>query len=58
MNVLNRMILEDYKKNRDSFLKLEQVVDEMLQNIVKLSGIKEIMGITRTSLRRIILTLT
>lgn len=45
MNVLNRMILEDYKKNRDSFLKLEQVVDEMLQNIVKLSGIKEIMGI-------------
>ena len=35
MNVLNRMILEDYKKNRDSFLKLEQVVDEMLQNIVK-----------------------
>ncbi|MBO5486436.1 MAG: hypothetical protein J5988_05840, partial [Eubacterium sp.] len=45
MTLKDRIILEDFRKNRENFLELEKVVDKILHNIVKLSGIKEILGI-------------
>lgn len=33
MNLINRIILEDYRKNRDDFLALESVVDKILHKI-------------------------
>lgn len=45
MNLKHQIILEEYRKNRNAFLELEKVVDQILRNIVKESGIKEILGI-------------
>lgn len=39
MNVKDKMIIEDYRKSRDSFIKLDNIVYEMLCAIVKETGI-------------------
>lgn len=39
MNLINRIILEDYRKQRDSFVKLGDVVHSILDDIMKESGI-------------------
>ncbi len=44
MNLKNRIILEDYRKNRDDYLELEKVVFEELNKIVKESKIA-VLGI-------------
>lgn len=44
MNLKNRLILEDYRKSHDAFIKLESIVDDKLKKIVKDSKIF-IMGI-------------
>ena len=40
MNVKDRMIIEDYRKARDSFIKLDGVVYDKLCALVKESGIQ------------------
>lgn len=45
MNLKNRIILEDYRKSRDVYLQLEEVIDKRLHDIIKSSGIKQILGI-------------
>ena len=45
MNLKNRMILEDFRKRRDDFVKLGDLVHEQLRDIVKSAGIGEILGI-------------
>lgn len=44
MNLKDRIILEDYRKQRDSFVKLGDVVHDMLRNIVDELGIA-VLGI-------------
>lgn len=44
MNLINRMIVEDFRKNRDAFVKLGDIVHEMLRDIVKQTGM-EVLGI-------------
>lgn len=44
MNLKNRIILEDYRKQRDDFIKLGDVVHNMLNDIVKEAGIT-VLGI-------------
>lgn len=44
MNLKNRLILEDYRKQRDAFVKLGDVVHEMLSDIVQELGIT-VLGI-------------
>lgn len=44
MNLKNRMILEDYRKERDSFVKLGDTVHEMLKDITDSLGIT-VLGI-------------
>lgn len=44
MNLKNRIILEDYRKQRDDFVKLGDVVHNMLKNIVDSMGIT-VLGI-------------
>ena len=44
MNVKDRLIMEDYKKQKDSFSRLGDVVHDMLQKAVNSSGIL-VMGI-------------
>ena len=44
MNLKNRIILEDYRKQRDSFVKLGDVVHEILEDIVDSMGIT-VLGI-------------
>ena len=39
MNLKNRIILEDYRKQRDDFVKLGDVVHNMLKDIVDSMGI-------------------
>lgn len=39
MNIKDRMILDEYKKEKPNFLKLEEIVDEMLSGTVKDSGV-------------------
>lgn len=39
MNIKDRMILDEYKKEKPNFLKLEAVVDELLHTLVKASGV-------------------
>ena len=39
MNLKNRIILEDYRKSRDVYLQLEEVIDKRLHDIIKSSGI-------------------
>ena len=38
MNIKDRMILDEYKKEKENFLKLEAVVSKMLQDMVEGSG--------------------
>ena len=45
MNLKSRMILEDFRKRRDDFVKLGDMVHERLREIVKEAGIGEILGI-------------
>jgi len=40
MNLINRAILEDFRKNRDAFVKLGDIVHEKLHEIVKSAGIE------------------
>ena len=40
MNLKDRMIIEDYRKNRDSFIRLGDIVHEKLQEITKRSYIE------------------
>ena len=44
MNLKNRIILEDYRKQRDDFVKLGDVVHDMLKDIVDSMGIT-VLGI-------------
>lgn len=44
MNLKDRLILEDYRKQRDDFVKLGDVVHNMLKDIVDSTGIK-VLGI-------------
>ena len=44
MNLKNRIILEDYRKQRDDFVKLGDVVHNMLTDIVDSMGIT-VLGI-------------
>lgn len=44
MNLKDRLILEDYRKQRDDFVKLGDVVHNMLQEIVDKEGIA-VLGI-------------
>ena len=39
MNIKDRMILDEYKKEKPNFIKLEQVVDKMLRDTVSESGV-------------------
>ena len=39
MNLKCKLILEDYRKQRENFVKLGDVVHEMLQNIAKELGL-------------------
>lgn len=39
MNIKDRLILEEYKKEKPSFIKLEEEVDSILRGLVKESGI-------------------
>ncbi len=40
MDLKSRMILEDYRKSRDSFIKLGDIVHEILRNIVDAAGVQ------------------
>ena len=44
MNLKNRLILEDYRKQRDDFIRLGDVVHNMLTDIVDSMGIT-VLGI-------------
>ncbi|MGN0115368.1 MAG: RelA/SpoT domain-containing protein, partial [Acutalibacteraceae bacterium] len=39
MNIKDRMILDEYKREKPNFIKLEQVVDKMLHDMVAESGV-------------------
>ena len=40
MNLKNRMILEDYRKSRDAFVKLGDIVHDMLSSMAAESGVQ------------------
>lgn len=39
MNIRDRMILDEYRKEKENFLRLEEVVDKMLRDMVQGSGV-------------------
>ena len=45
MNLKNRIILEDFRKCRDEYVKLGDLIQEKLHEIVEVAGIHEILGI-------------
>lgn len=44
MNIKDRMIMEDYRKNKDDFIRLGDIVHETLRSIASDAGIL-VMGI-------------